>query len=156
VEAQGFRIADFPHARTKFPLVGGHARIACAACHKTETGLFPAGQGTAVKWSGVARDCSACHSDVHLGQLGADCASCHTSDVFRLPGYRHQRRSMDAFLVGRHRQASCEACHKPVTGQFPSGSGTAVQYQVDTRCTSCHVDVHRGSLGPDCGTCHRP
>jgi hypothetical protein len=156
VEAPLFRIADFPHARTEFPLVGGHARVACAACHKTETGLFPAGHGTAVKLSGVARECSACHADVHLGQLGGDCASCHASDAFRLPDYRHQRRSMDVFLVGRHRQAPCEACHKRVTGQFPSGSATAVQYQIDARCASCHVDVHRGSLGPDCGTCHKP
>jgi hypothetical protein len=43
-----------------------------------------------------------------------------------------------------------------VTAVFPSGRGTAVQFKVGTRCVSCHVDVHRGALGDDCGRCHRP
>jgi hypothetical protein len=156
VEAAAFRIADFPHARTAFPLTGKHATVACAACHTTQTATFPAGHGTAVRWSGLSTTCSACHADVHLGQLGTDCGSCHRQDAFRVPEYRHRRASLDAFFVGRHRQAACEACHPRVTSQFPSGAGTAVRYQTDTRCVSCHTDVHRGSLGPDCARCHKP
>jgi hypothetical protein len=31
-----------------------------------------------------------------------------------------------------------------------------VQFKVGTRCVSCHTDVHNGTLGDDCGACHKP
>jgi hypothetical protein len=47
----------------KFPLVGGHASVACASCHAA--GKTP------------KRECSSCHTDPHRGARGTACAACH-------------------------------------------------------------------------------
>ena len=102
-----------------------------------------------MKWSGVATECRACHTDVHLGQITGPCEACHTAQSFHVPTYRHRNRSLFDFFAGRHVTATCEACHKPATRQFPAGRGTAIVFQADTRCVACHRDVHRGALGSE-------
>ena len=63
----------FDHSKTKFPLLGKHAPLACDKCHKTADFKAP-----------VAHvQCKACHQDIHGGQFaaradGGDCAGCHT------------------------------------------------------------------------------
>ena len=156
IQKARFALENFSHAKTGFTLTGRHEPLPCVQCHKQETGVFPAGSGTAVRWKGVARECRACHTDVHLGQLEGVCVSCHKTDSFKVPGYTHRNRTMRGFMAGRHARAGCAACHKPVTGQFPAGRGIAIQFKVETRCVACHTDVHRGALGPNCGNCHRP
>jgi cytochrome c7-like protein len=157
VTTANFAVSGFAHdTRTAFPLAGRHATVTCAACHKVETARFPAGKGTARRLTGVPAECRACHADVHLGQLGVRCETCHQPTSFTLEAYRHQNATPAAFFAGRHVRATCEACHKPVTARFPSGEGTAVQFSVDRSCVSCHRDVHRGALGPDCARCHKP
>jgi hypothetical protein len=157
VQIATFGLAEFSHDRTKFPLTGRHQTVACAQCHKRETGQFPAGAGTAVRYKGIATECRACHEDVHLGQLDARCETCHTTASFKLPQYRHLRaRSLSEFFVGRHARAICTACHKPATDRFPAGRGIAVRFKIETRCVACHADVHHGALGPQCADCHRP
>jgi hypothetical protein len=154
--ADKFATVQFTHDRTAFPLTGRHAAVECAACHKRETTDFPSGRGTAVRLKGVSTACSACHTDPHLGQVGAACEGCHRTDSFKLPRYTHQNRSLAGFFVGRHASAACQACHKSERGRFPAGEGTAVRYKVDTACATCHTDPHHGSLGTDCGSCHQP
>ncbi len=157
VQTAGFALPNFSHTTTAFALTGRHQTLTCAQCHKRETGTFPAGAGTAVRFKGLSRECRACHQDVHLGQLGSRCEGCHTTTTFKLPGYRHRNaRSLREFFAGSHARAACAACHKPVTGAFPQGHGTAVKFQIETRCVTCHVDKHRGALGSNCIECHRP
>ena len=152
-----FALPGFVHAKTSFALTGKHGSMSCALCHKRETGLFPAGPGTTVRFRGLARECSGCHADVHLGQVDARCDTCHTTAGFPIEKYRHRnQRALGRFFVGQHASAACEACHKPSTGAFPAGRGTAVRFAVGTACVSCHTDVHRGALGPDCANCHKP
>jgi hypothetical protein len=155
IQTPKFGLVNFSHAKTRFTLTGRHEAIACATCHKVETGTFPSGVGTAARLAGVGRECRACHADVHLGQLSTSCESCHGTTSFRLASYTHRNQRSD-FFVGRHATAGCAACHKPVAAQFPAGRGTAVRFRSETRCVACHLDVHRGSLGPDCINCHRP
>lgn len=151
-----FALPKFPHAKTTFPLTGKHETTACVLCHKRETGAFPKGHGTAVRYKGLGKTCVACHQDVHLGQVEAACETCHTTRAFAIDKYRHRNaRTLTDFFAGPHAKATCQACHKPTTGQFPAGRGTAVRFKVDTGCVSCHTDVHKGALGPDCGNCHR-
>ena len=148
----------FDHTRTKFPLGGRHAPVACAKCHESKTQVFPAGPGTAVRLTGLATTCVSCHQDVHLGQFGATgqrCETCHTDQAFKLTAYTHKNAAQAAFFVGAHRKAACSGCHTAATGQFAAGRGTAVRYAIDTACTSCHRDVHNGALGPKCADCHR-
>lgn len=151
-----FAVPGFLHARTTYPLTGKHQTTACALCHKQETGLFPKGPGTAVRFVGLGRECLSCHQDVHLGQLNTACETCHTTTGFAIERYRHKDPALSSLFVGRHATAGCKDCHKPATANFPAGRGTAVRFKVDNTCVSCHTDVHRGALGPDCANCHRP
>ena len=59
------------------------------------------------------------------------------------------------FFVGPHVKAECSACHKSTTAAFPAGKGTAMAFKVGTECVRCHEDVHRGSLGRNCASCHK-
>jgi hypothetical protein len=147
--------ATFSHARTRFPLAGKHAPVACETCHTRQTGAFPAGAGTAVRLTGLATACATCHTDVHLGQLGTACETCHTDQTFKLTAYTHKDPKPRAFFMGAHVTAPCTTCHTPAAATFPAGKGIAVRYAVSTECTSCHRDVHNGQLGPKCADCHR-
>jgi nitrate/TMAO reductase-like tetraheme cytochrome c subunit len=155
VETAKFAVAGFSHATTTFPLTGKHDAVACAACHKTVTAAFPASVGTAVRLKGLSVECRACHQDVHLGQVNLQCESCHATQTFKLPGYRHTNTRLTDFFVGRHATATCQSCHIQVTRDFPGGRGRAIMFTLDARCTACHRDVHNGSL-PNCQGCHRP
>ena len=156
VQRPKFALPDFSHTTTRFALTGRHQSVACAECHKPETGLFPSGSGTAVRYEGVATECRACHADVHLGQLSERCETCHGSVTFKVSDYKHTARSLAGFFTGKHVTASCADCHKPTTGAFPAAIGTAIRFSMSAACVTCHTDVHRGALGPNCATCHRP
>lgn len=157
IERAKFLIPAFEHAtRAAFKLTGKHETTTCVQCHKRETAAFPAGSGEAVRYKGLGQECRACHQDVHLGQVDARCESCHTTSAFKIAKYVHRNaRKLTGFFVGAHAQQACAGCHKPATAQFPGGRGTAIKFTVDTRCVSCHNDIHRGALGPDCANCHR-
>lgn len=145
----------FNHAVTKFPLAGKHAPVACQKCHTSQSGAFPAGQGTAVRFSPIATTCVTCHSDVHLGQLGAACETCHTDRAFKLSTYTHRNPAQRTFFLGAHVKTACANCHASAAATFPAGRGTAVRYVIPTACTTCHRDVHNGQLGPTCADCHK-
>jgi len=156
VEAATFAVtAGFDHARSKFALGGKHATVPCAKCHRSETGVFPAGTGNATRLTGLATTCAACHADVHRGQLGARCENCHTDRTFAVTAYTHQNPAQRTFFVGAHARATCSSCHTAAGGGSPAGAGAAVRYAITTACTSCHRDVHNGALGPRCADCHR-
>lgn len=156
IDVPKFAAPGFQHAGTAFALTGQHETLACALCHKPETGAFPGGQGTAVRYKGVAGECRGCHEDVHAGQLAAACETCHSTGAFRIPGYIHRNASrLTGFFAGAHARQACASCHPRTNGPFPAGAGPAIAFTVQTRCTGCHTDVHRGSLGTDCASCHR-
>ena len=153
VAAAGFKQVSFDHARSSFPLTGKHATIECVTCHKTETGEFPAGPGTAVRFKGMSGACNTCHKDVHLGQLGDRCADCHRTDTFKLTSHVH--RGDQDFFSGGHAAVECRACHRTIEADFPAGHGEAIQFTgIDRQCVTCHDDVHQATLGDDCASCH--
>lgn len=132
-----FAAVSFSHERARFPLTGKHADVRCAQCHRTETRAFPSGMGTAMVLhpTGVG-DCRACHKDPHLGQVAAQCETCHDTSTFTVTAFVH--RGMEDFFGGVHGRYACVACHKNETGVFPAGRGTAVRFQVGRTCASCH------------------
>jgi hypothetical protein len=76
----GWNIWEFDHGRQSgFALTGAHRKLGCAQCHRQ-----PADQ---VKLDSA---CAACHrqDDVHLGQFGRQCGSCHSTATFK--GARRQ------------------------------------------------------------------
>jgi hypothetical protein len=155
VEAPRFSLAGFTHGTTKFPLTGKHATVTCEGCHKVETRQFPAAHGEARRLTGLGTECTACHQDVHNGELPQKCDSCHTTETFRIDHYTHRNaRTLRAFFAGPHLTATCTGCHKS-SRPLPGTGRVVASFRSATACVTCHVDVHRGSLGPRCETCHR-
>ncbi|MEZ6021279.1 MAG: hypothetical protein R3F17_14665 [Planctomycetota bacterium] len=105
----------------------------------------------------AARDCAGCHEDVHVGQLGSNCRSCHLQDTWRPFGMREMHASTRFPLVGRHATASCRACHLGAeVGRFA---------QTDSACVSCHRRDLEATANPNhiglgwvdnCDRCHVP
>ncbi len=146
-----FKVEKYAHPRKKETtdfFVARHATVACAECHHKETGDFPAGRGTAVRYA-LAVDCAHCHEDVHHGALGRDCASCHNSVIWRTAS-RAFHKTAAFTLEGRHLAVPCASCHiKGVLKGTPLG------------CYDCHWirkpdDRFKTKLGADCQTCHQP
>ncbi len=131
---QSWTVSQFDHVQTGFRLVGAHAKADCQTCHKGALG------------DPLPRDCNGCHvrDDVHKGDNGANCESCHSSSTWTAITFDHDSTKLP--LLGKHRTAKCETCHtKPITSWEPP-----------VTCIGCHEreDKHKGLLGPDCKDCH--
>jgi hypothetical protein len=158
------------HAKTRFPLQGAHAGVACKSCH----GPFP---GQRAVFKGLRfESCASCHVDAHLGQLGpTSCDRCHTVQGF-LPARYHLADHKRYPLEGAHAAVACNECHRrdeklaarasPIRAwlerrgrhdrvslaQFHPRAGVP-------RCDSCHADPHGGQFAPrvakaGCADCH--
>ncbi|MEZ5458501.1 MAG: cytochrome c3 family protein [Steroidobacteraceae bacterium] len=129
-----FNPATFDHAGVDFRLEGAHGSVACEACHKSGR-----------KWREAPSGCGACHrdDDRHAGQLGQDCADCHSSIAWVGARFDHDKTRFP--LRDAHREVRCDACH--LGGKYA---------KTPTACVACHTpdDVHRGSRGEQCGDCH--
>ncbi|MGH0028728.1 MAG: cytochrome c3 family protein [Myxococcota bacterium] len=136
-DIRGLDLGAFDHRFTDHPLRGAHQGLDCRACHE---------EGMAFRDAPGA--CVDCHAEVepHDGRLGSDCADCHDERAWsHVSGFDHGETGF--VLEGRHADARCGACH-PAERWADTPSA----------CVDCHrgQDAHRGSFGPDCGTCHDP
>jgi hypothetical protein len=134
-------LKKFSHRETGYPLTGLHKKIAdCAACHNPATAL-PGKKGKTylIKDAG----CVACHRDPHRGQLGTQCARCHSTEApFRQVVFDHGKTRFP--LKGAHKSLACGSCH-------PDKKWQGLSFK---RCSDCHADPHQPSLGGDCRACH--
>ena len=134
------------HARTRFPLVGSHVKVACARCHTGGTTT------EAVRFD----TCSACHVNVHRESIKDDCRACHDETTFQKGTFDHAARTRFA-LKGRHDGLACAKCHTSVsTGDVPLARVVADFSGARTECVSCHLDrdPHKGTFGRACDACH--
>jgi Cytochrome c7 and related cytochrome c len=143
----------FDHRTAGWPLEGKHASVKCRDCHTAKFIVSPAAKlskrkDSAEGWVGLERGCTSCHDDIHRGELGTDCRSCHDVRAWKpVPGFDHAKTSYP--LTGKHAAVKCERCHtvagepKPVYKPLPHAE-----------CTPCHGDPHGGELGPACAKCH--
>ena len=127
----------FDHeAASGFALTGAHRQASCDGCHK------------GALTDPVETDCQSCHraDDPHRAQLPA-CQDCHGDDSWTV-GVRFDHDRTGFALLGAHGIAACEQCH----------DGLVFGDQSETDCRDCHGsdDIHRRSLGGDCGMCHSP
>ena len=129
----------FNHNVSQFRLTGKHQEVECVLCHVDARSL--------ADFQNASQVCYSCHrnDDAHETRFGTDCGACHTPDGWQPAKFDHNLS--DFKLEGAHAEVACEACHK--NGVF---KGTP------TDCYSCHQqdDVHGGSFGKDCSTCHVP
>lgn len=161
------------HEKTRFPLRGGHADVACKSCH----GPFP---GVRAVFKGMRFGaCADCHVDAHLGQLGSPpvaCDSCHSIQSF-LPARYEPAKHTRYPLQGAHAVVACSACHRTDAGLAPKALGiraflekrgrtdrvSLIQLhpRVDgQRCDVCHADAHHGQFAArvktaGCADCHQ-
>lgn len=133
---------DFDHGKTRFSLMGRHAKVPCQDCHR---------RGKEAGYRDTPRSCAGCHRDIHRPSWGTDCQRCHGVEgwqpqeaYWKRPGFDHRKTRFS--LAGRHLKAPCQDCHR---------RGERVVYRGTPRnCTGCHGDVHRPSWGADCQRCH--
>ncbi|MGH8138757.1 MAG: cytochrome c3 family protein [Steroidobacteraceae bacterium] len=129
----------FDHQReTGFALLGRHAHIGCADCHRS---------GNLKEH--IPKDCAGCHQsdDRHASRLGPGCAECHGNSLWRVSDFDHLARFKFA-LEGVHADLDCHACH----------TGVAREQKLGTDCLDCHRadEPHGGTLGKKCEQCHAP
>jgi hypothetical protein len=150
------------HRQTGFALTGKHAGLRCEQCH-TAQDILPAGRaGIQVKdlnhtYLGLSGACASCHQDEHRGQLGADCAHCHTTAGWKpASGFNHAATRYP--LTGAHATVACAKCHPSVSDlkssladRKPFVKYTGLSFAT---CTGCHTDPHKSAFKGTCESCH--
>jgi hypothetical protein len=99
--ATSWNDVTFDHNKSKFPLTGAHATVACTQCHA-------GGQ-----FQGLNTACVSCHQDPawHAGVLGTDCASCHITATWSPAQFNRSHPSFGEEGGVNHGGASCTTCH---------------------------------------------
>ena len=144
-------VSRFNHAKTRYPLTGEHARMACEKCHAVPV------PGQSAKYKGISfSTCASCHADPHHGAFQKDCGSCHSTAGWKqlsTAGVSAQfdHDKTDYPLRGKHRAVACAACHRGEN--FKARLAHAL-------CSDCHrPDPHSGQFakrkdGGKCESCH--
>ncbi len=146
--AASWTSVTFDHSRTGFPLLGRHLGVQCSACHVTQD--FKAFLPT---------NCNACHRDVHEGELGTRCASCHESSTWqsRFTADTHRRTNFP--LTGRHALMACEECHlqERDRGFVRTALECFACHQLDyARAALVSIDHAAAGFSTNCRDCHSP
>lgn len=148
--AEGWKPArigpKFDHASFGFALTGAHATAKCTACHGS------------LDFSKSQKLCASCHEDPHRGEMGTDCARCHSARSFIDRSAMVRAHQASAFpLTGSHAGLDCETCHP--------GTAQGQMRFVGTRaeCQGCHLSLYQAQKNPDhvaggfpldCAECH--
>ena len=144
------REAIAQHDRTRFPLVGAHAGVACFRCH-------PGAQ--VANFAGAYVECGQCHADDYARtsnpnhaavQFGQQCERCHVPLGWRSARFDHPASFPLSFGHAGRRCAECHTTPNQFTG-------------LSTDCAACHTDnfaaTHEPShaaagFGTSCTQCH--
>jgi hypothetical protein len=135
----------------RFPLVGGHAGLDCADCHKSEA----VGQ-----FQGLSIQCYSCHQSTYqkatepnhvASGFPVQCEQCHTINTWLGAKFDHLKLTGFA-LTGMHASLDCTACH--VGGRYKGTPAT---------CVGCHLPDFQKASNPNhvalglpqtCQECH--
>jgi hypothetical protein len=123
---------QFDHSKTKYPLLGMHAKVGCDQCHS----------GGDFKKQLAFAQCVDCHiPDPHKGQFQAraskgECGECHNVNGWKPSLFGVKEHATSKYpLEGKHAAVACEKCHAP--------AGKDTMYKVQfAACTDCHQDAH--------------
>src|SRR5512137_595114 len=136
-------IYSFDHNKTNLPLTGQHTMIDCRQCHKS------------LVFSEAKSNCINCHKDIHQATVGYECARCHTPESWLVHNVSDIHQMSRFPLLGMHRVADCEQCHK---------SESLLRFDVQgVNCIDCHRQNYLGTTNPnhvqagfsqDCTPCH--
>ena len=164
------QISPGPLARAHQQLEG---TLQCVKCHE-------GGGGRGAGKAQMNQLCLNCHKEIawlnersrglHGRVQEQRCASCHPEHAgkeFNLVSWpdgggsdRFDHARTGWALEGRHGRGQCTDCHKSAfrvsqAARLVAGSRPAPGWVgLETRCTSCHDDAHRGALANNCLKCH--
>lgn len=141
------------HDQTAFALLGAHATVACADCHRPE-------QAPAQRFRGLSFErCRDCHEDVHGGRLSrygdGDCQTCHDEHGFAPTLFTVEQHEATHFpLLGRHVAIACRSCHRSESPRLDWSLDQAA-------CADCHQNPHGDQFARElatsgCAGCHSP
>ena len=139
---------NFDHSKSRYPLSGDHAHVACEKCH---TAAEPGGEP---RFRGIPfKSCTDCHADIHHGAFAKPCEICHTTNGWKQAGkesqFDHSKTKYP--LLGKHAQVDCLKCHD---------GGNFKRPVAFVKCTDCHTtDPHGGQFAGrkeqgECAECH--
>ncbi len=157
---------SFEHRATGFALLGAHATVSCASCHRKPARSDSRIRMTFLRDAATKRyppiessTCASCHVDYHDGIFGTEttsCDGCHDVDVWVPTSYdirRHNQESRFA-LTGAHLSVTCAACHRT------DGAHLGLRFE-DLSCFACHAkdnphgtQFDRRMEGQSCASCH--
>ncbi len=139
-KATSWKDSAFDHEKTDFPLKGSHVDTSCAACHINQ------------KYKDTPKTCISCHqiNDVHRGNFGEKCDSCHNSKKWDQIHFDHNKKT-DFPLYGKHKEASCNSCHSAADIKTKES-----KKKLPKDCYGCHKndDSHKSRYGKKCNDCH--
>lgn len=125
----------FDHANAQFQLTGKHTLVDCAKCHQPQ--VSTEGGSPVIQYTNLEfQSCTSCHQDPHVGSLGPDCSSCHTTAGWlevASDSFDHDRTRYP--LRGRHRNLECSLCHGVKNEQKQKKPAFAA-------CSDCHQYRH--------------
>lgn len=136
-QTESWSVVQFNHQQTNFILTGQHQKTSCRSCHFKD-GFnqqgFPLQQ-----FSGLGKNCTSCHEDIHDGQFKNaeenDCTRCHTTEKdWPITNFDHQKSEFP--LDGKHKEVSCVSCHKPK--QNVDGKSVTLYKIKPFECIDCH------------------
>ena len=134
-DERSWRVGDFDHSKTHFPLLDKHQQVKCDDCHKSKV------------YKEAPSDCLSCHKkdDTHKGRYGPGCEHCHDAAGWKHIIFDHDRDTR-YHLAGKHITTACTACH----------TGIMYKDKTPSDCLSCHKkdDKHEGQEGSKCERCH--
>jgi hypothetical protein len=132
---RSWKKTPFDHNKSRFSLMGKHAKVECKKCH-----LTPA-------FKDAPLDCYSCHKkdDKHKGTYGEKCERCHAEADWSTIMFDHDLHSKYP-LRGRHITTKCGSCHK----------GHLYRDTTPADCNACHKkdDKHAGHFTEQCERCH--
>lgn len=138
---------NFNHDNVAFKLTGAHLKVECLKCHPKEK----KGGKDYQRFKGIVFvSCANCHKDVHQGNFGNHCKTCHSTNSFKNFSEASFNHDITKFpLLGKHKTASCQSCHKNDAEFKPKHD----------KCIDCHKDFHKGEFVSegnikDCKECH--
>lgn len=126
---------------------------ACVECHKpigTQLGKKTGLHGKLRP--DLAVQCARCHSDHHGGDFAmVNKQSFLEAGVPERDKFDHRTIGYD--MAGKHLEITCAKCHKNAdAGVLPPDGQRFLG--LDQACARCHEDVHKGTMGQACASCH--
>lgn len=158
VERKAFAAVRFEHELTKFPLIGGGHRIACARCHTQQ-----------LRAAMPSARCESCHPapsphGKRFDKLSGGCATCHDGSKWtNANAFAHGRQTKFS-LGGKHAEITCKSCHRGDAFEAVQkgckechAHATVHDNKYTTQqCTQCHVNNMQDPRPPGIGPIHGP